>query len=122
MTVGTNISAEAMCALALYMKDADLYHLRDGSYCRPPSDRPLLVYVELADMGSVSMLESKPMETSIMELLINGPVPHRRIMETFPDKGSSLISYHIKILSKAGLVERGGDSPKTPVWSLTEKG
>lgn len=43
-------------------------------------------------------------------------------MQTFPDKGPSLISYHMKILSKAGLVERGGDSPKSPVWSLTEKG
>ena len=95
MTAGTNISAGAMCALALSMKDADLYHLRDGSYCRPPSDRPLLVYVELADMESVNMLESKPMEASIMELLRDGPIPHCRIMETFPDKGPSLISYHM---------------------------
>lgn len=122
MTAGTNISAGAMFALALSMKDADLYHLRDGSYCRPPSERPLLVYVDLADMESVNMLESKPMGASIMELLRNGPVPHRWIMETFPDKGSNLISYHMKMLSKSGLVERGGDSPKSPVWSLTEKG
>lgn len=60
ITAGTNISAGAMCVVAMSTKNADIYHLREGKYCKPPTKQGELSYIELADMNSVRLLESRP--------------------------------------------------------------
>lgn len=121
ITAGTNISACAMSIVAMSTPGSDIYHLREGKYCNPPNREGKLIYVQLADMSSVEMLESSPKEASIMENIGASTVPHREVVAK-SGMTPSLLSYHLKKLTEAGLIERVENNVRQPEWRMTDKG
>ena len=123
ITAGSNVCAGAMCVVAMSSQNSDIYHVRAGRYCRPQVDGdgpPILV--ELADIGSVLMLESKPKEAKIMKIIAGSDkVSHREILDAM-GISSSLLSYHLKNLLESDLIARIGSNSRSPDWTLTNKG
>jgi len=123
ITAGSNICAGAMCLVAMSSQNSDIYHARAGRYCHPPVEgdgSPIVV--ELADFNSVKMLESKPKEAMILELIAKSDyVPHKDILDGM-GMSPSLLSYHLKNLLEFDLIARTGSNGRSPDWRLTEKG
>lgn len=123
ITAGSNICAGAMCVVAMSSPDSDIYHARAGRYCNPPidGDAPPIT-VELADINSVLMLESKPKEVQILNIIAkSGKTPRKMIFDEM-GIGSSLLSYHLKNLWTSDLIEKTGSDGRSPDWTLTDKG
>lgn len=120
ITSGTNIAAGAMCVIAMSRSDTDMYHVKKDEFCLDESERGRPMSIELADLESVRMLESSQKEADLMEELSSGRKTNRELAGVI--SSPSLLSYHLKQLSSRRLIERGGSSPKAPVWSLTKKG
>lgn len=121
ITAGTNIVAGVMCILAQSFPNCDIYHLRKGEYCKPPNDVGELKRYVIGDSKSLDFLKSSDAALRIMNEIRNGDGISSTDLSDALAMKPQLTSYHLKKISKHGLIERGGGA-KTSRWMLTEKG